>query len=132
MVAPKFQPGFRISKIDVAVLVFGAISTAVLWPMIWWVGFIIAFTVAHFFLFCNVFRISRPLELTWAAIFVVLTLGTVSFGVPSWGVTIGASLVMTATMIAIEMRKPSYHGILWQRVNPNLPQWWAEQQHGSA
>jgi hypothetical protein len=27
-------------------------------------------------------------------------------------------------LVIFEMRKPSYHGVFWRRVNPNLRQWW--------
>lgn len=84
----------------------------------------IAFVVAHFFLFCNVFRISRPLELVWAAVFVALAGSTVVNEMPGWMVTIMGSLIVTVVVIAIEMCRPSYHGIAWQRMNPRLQQWW--------
>jgi hypothetical protein len=122
---PKFQPGFRLSVIDCVVIVVGTIASTVLWLEVWWIGFVIAFVVTHFFLFCNIFRIARPLELIWSGIFVTLTWCTVTLANPSWVVTIVASLLVTACVVALEMRKPSYHGILWQRINPGLPQWWA-------
>ncbi len=90
----------------------------------WWIGFVVAFVVAHFFLFCNVFRIARTLELIWAAIFVALTYCTIMLGVPDWSLTIGGCVLVTTTLIVIELRKPSYHGILWKRINPHLLQWW--------
>jgi hypothetical protein len=96
----------------------------VAWQVLWWTGFVIAFVVAHFFLFCNVFRMSRPLELVWAAIFVGLAGSTVVNEAPGWMVTVAGSLVVTVVVIAIEMRSPAYHGIAWQRLNPKLPQWW--------
>ena len=68
-----FQPGFRLSAIDVIVILVGAIASVVLWSTVWWIGFVIAFVVAHFFLFCNVFRVARPLELAWSGLFIVLT-----------------------------------------------------------
>lgn len=123
---PEFKPGFRFSMIDGLVIVVGAIAAAVLWSRMWWIGFIIAFVTGHFFLFCNVFRIARPLELTWAGIFVVLTCCTVLVGMPGWLGTIVMSLIFAAALIHVEMRKPSYHGVLWQWVNPKLSEWWEE------
>jgi hypothetical protein len=29
-------------------------------------------------------------------------------------------------VVVAEMLKPSYHGVGWQRINPRLPEWWAE------
>ena len=124
MPAHPFAPGFRISAVDVLVLILGAVATIVLGSMTWWWGFIIGFVVGHFFLFCNVFRIARSLELIWAAVFTLLAGGSILNDVPSWQVTIVASLVVTVIVIAVELRKPSYHGIGWQRVNPRLPEWW--------
>jgi hypothetical protein len=124
MAERRFQPGFRISTIDYAVIIVGVIGSWALWQFEGWIGFVIAFVVAHFFLFCNIFRFSRPLELAWSAIFIVVTYSTIVFEKPSWPITIGISLVATVSVIILEMRKPSYHGILWQRINPGLPQWW--------
>src|SRR6185503_16949754 len=90
----------------------------------WWWGFVPAFVVLHFFLFCNVFRIARPLELAWAVVFVALAGATIVVDQPGWIVTTAVSLVATVIVIALEMRKPSYHGIAWQKINPGLPQWW--------
>ena len=120
----EFKPGVRLSALDVGVLICGTVGSVAAWQWVWWVGFVIAFVVAHFFLFCNVFRISRPLELVWAAAFVALAGSTVMNETPGWLVTVVGSLVVTVAVIAIEMFSPSYHGIGWQRLNPRLPQWW--------
>ncbi|MCE9608553.1 MAG: hypothetical protein K8U03_27015 [Planctomycetia bacterium] len=121
-----FQPGFRISVVDRLVIVVGAAAAIALWSIAWWLGFIVAYVVMHFFLFCNIFRVARAPELVWSGLFIGLTYGTLTFGVPSWAITIGVSLAATALIVALEMRKPSYHGVLWQRINPGLPQWWAK------
>ncbi len=121
---PEFKPGCRLSALDVCVLICGTVGSVAAWPLVWWVGFVIAFVVAHFFLFCNVFRMSRPLELVWAATFAALAGSTVVSETPSWFVTVVGSLIVTVAVIAIEMRSPSYHGIAWRRLNPRLPQWW--------
>lgn len=131
MAETKFQPGFRLSTVDCIVFVVGTIASFWLWPTAWWIGFIVVFVVAHFFLFCNVFRIARTLELIWSGIFVVLTYCTIMFGTPTWAITIAVSLLTTAVLVAIEMQKPSYHGILWQRINPRLREWWASQDSKS-
>lgn len=49
---PNFQPGFRISVIDIAVLGIGGIAAAAAWQSVWWAGFVIAFVLGQFFLFC--------------------------------------------------------------------------------
>jgi hypothetical protein len=120
----QFCPGFRLSKLDVFVLIAGTVAAGVATLFVWWVGYVIALVIGHFFLFCNVFRLARPLELAWAAVFVVLAGATVAVGWPGWLVTTLATLATTAIVVALEMRKPSYHGVLWQRINPGLKTWW--------
>lgn len=120
----EFAPGFRLSALDVAVLVAATIGAVLLWKMTWWWGFVLGFVVAHFFLFCNVIRMARPLELIWALIFLVLAGATIINGSPGWTITTIASLFVTVIAVAIEMRKPSYHGAGWQWLNPALPAWW--------
>lgn len=119
-----FAPGFRLSIVDCCVLAIGLPAAAYLWTLTWWWGFVPAFVLLHFFLFCNVFRIARALELIWGTIFVALAGATIALDVPGWPVTIPLTLLTTIIVIALEMRKPSYHGILWQRINPGLRAWW--------
>ena len=123
MPSDEFQPGFRCTPLDLVILLGGAAAAGA--ALVWlepWVGFVVAFVVGHFFLFCNVFRIARVLELVWAALFVVLAAGTVSVGFPGWPITAGISL--TVVVVILEMLKPSYHGVFWQQINPGLRQWW--------
>jgi hypothetical protein len=122
-----FEPGFRIDAIDVLVLVAGAVATVLLADVQWWMGLVVGFAVGHFFLFCNVFRVGKPLELAWSAVFVVLAGGTIVTGQPGWLATIAVTLAATLFVIVAQMRKPSYHGIAWQRLNPNLQAWWEAQ-----
>jgi hypothetical protein len=119
-----FAPGFRLSVVDVFVLVLGTAATIAFSMFEWWWGFVPAFVLAHFFLFCNVVRMARRLELMWASVFVVLAGATVVFDTPGWLVTALVSLLVTAVVVIIEIRKPSYHGVGWRRINPGLPAWW--------
>jgi hypothetical protein len=119
-----FAPGFRLSVVDIIVLVAGTAVTIVLSMFVWWWGFVPAFVLAHFFLFCNVVRMARPLELIWSDVYVVLAGATVSLETPGWLVTTLVSLLVTAMVVVVEVRKPSYHGVGWQRINPDLPAWW--------
>jgi hypothetical protein len=129
--ATQFRPGFRISKIDVAVLLLGALGATSVARFDESLGFALAFTVAHFFLFCNVLRMARSLELSWAALFVLLAASTLLHGMPSWGHTFAVMLCVTLIFAALQLHKPSYHGIFWKRINPNLPQWWTQQTQSS-
>lgn len=121
---PEFRPGVRLSGIDVFVLVFGTVAVLAVSPFVPWLGFAIAFVVVHFFLFCNVFRIARMPELIWAALYLAFAISTLSYGQPGWLITTLIMVSASAVLIAIEMRKPSYHGIGWQRINPGLRDWW--------
>ena len=124
---PRFKPGFRLSVLDVVVLLAGAWGTWFLGREIWWAGAIVGFVVGHFFLFCNIIRLARNAELIWAAVFVVLCGSTITTEVPGWIASFGISLALTMALIAREVKQPHYHGIFWQRVNPNLPAWWEAQ-----
>ena len=77
-----FAPGLRLSVLDVIILAVGVTATFALATAVWWWGFVVGFVLAHFFLFCNVMRMARPLELAWAAVFVVLAAATVALDTP--------------------------------------------------
>lgn len=124
MATVAFKPGFRLSALDILVLCVGTMLAVVLWQQTWWFGFIGAFVTGHFFLFCNVIRMARPLELVWSAVFACLAGSTITAETPGWPATISISLLATAIVVAVELRKPSYHGIGWQQINPGLPAWW--------
>lgn len=123
-VTREFAPGFRLSARDVVVLIVGAAAAAYLSALEPWWGFMVAFVVGHFFLFCNVVRMARPLELTWAAVFLALASATLLAEAPGWPATAGASLAATLVVVGLQMRRPSYHGVGWQRINPGLRAWW--------
>ncbi|MEI8368878.1 MAG: hypothetical protein WCJ31_10655, partial [Planctomycetia bacterium] len=75
-------------------------------------GLAIGLPVVHFFLFCNVFRISRPLELLWAGVFLILAALTVVWGAPGWVATVVVSVFVACAVVIAEMCKPSYHGVV--------------------
>lgn len=118
-----FVPGFRCSVGDGLVLICGAVIAIALSIFVCWQGIIVGFVVSHFFLFCNVVRLSRPLELLWSGVFVAFAGATIVDGLPGWGTTFIVSGVTTVVVILLEIRKPSYHGIGWKRINPGLPIW---------
>ena len=121
-----FKPGFRLSVLDAVVLAAGSIAALALAQTVWWAGFIVAFAVGHFFLFCNIVRMRRALEVPWAALFTALAAGTLVFDVPGWPATITLSLLATAAAVTFELRSPSYHGLGWRAINPQLPAWWQQ------
>jgi len=122
-----FAPGFRLSVVDLIILVIGAVAALALFRIVWWWGFVVGFALAHFFLFCNVVRMARPLELAWSSVFVALAAATVALDAPGWLMTTCVSLLVTVVVVLLEVRKPSYHGVGWRRINPELPAWWAAQ-----
>jgi hypothetical protein len=131
MNAPVFAPGLRLSTLDVIVLLVGAVAAATMATVDGSWGFVIGFVLGHFFLFCNVVRLARPLELAWSGVFVALASATVATGVPGWLVTALVSLLATLAVVVVQMRKPSYHGVGWQWINPGLPAWWQAHRGGN-
>lgn len=119
-----FQPGFRLSGLDVLVLVVAGIASAYTMTIDRWLGVAIGFVVLHFFIFCNVLRMSRSLELVWAGIFAALAVAAIALSLLSWPIVFAASSVVTIIVAFIETRRPSYHGVGWQILNPRLPEWW--------
>jgi hypothetical protein len=122
-----FVPGFRLSVADGLVLAGGLVGTIVLSMFAWWQGFAVGFVVAHFFLFCNVVRMARPLEFLWSGVFVALAGATIAIDMPGWVATFVVSAVVTAIVVVLEIRKPSYHGVGWKWINPGLPARWEAQ-----
>ena len=108
-------------------LVLGVGVSLILGKNYWPGSFFIIFAIGHFFLFCNLFRISRRLELIWTAIFLLLAGGSTIGGFPSLLVTAAFSICVTIIVVAIELKKPSYHGVFWQQINPGLRAWWDSQ-----
>jgi len=109
---------------DAGVLVVSAGTAVALGQTFWPASLVIAVAVGQFFLFCNVFRISRRRELIWTGIFVVLAGGTVLAGFPGWPATLAISGCASVVAVLGEMRTPSYHGVGWRKINPHLKNWW--------
>lgn len=116
-----------MSASDGAALIAGALVAAFAWPRVPWAGLCAAYVVVQFFLFCNVLRVSRALELAWIAAFLPAAASSGRGGPPGWPVTIGLSLAAAVVAAVVELRKPSYHGVGWSRVNPGLRAWWDAQ-----
>jgi hypothetical protein len=117
--------GWRFSGADaVALVIFGATAVALRiaeFPM-WW---IVPFAVLHFFLFCNIFRVRRNLEITCAGLFILNVTGWFLAGRDGWLFPLLSQLPATIAVIAWEMRSPAYHGILAERLNPQLNEYLA-------
>ena len=125
-----FDPGFRLSEVDVGFM----LAVGFLSPLLGWLfeQLMLAalFAVFHFFLFCNVLRAHRALELLWAAAFIALWSCSFFLDVPPWGHTYALAFGLTLVVAVVQILLPSYHGAFWSVLNPRLPQWW-EAQTGS-
>jgi hypothetical protein len=128
--AAKFSPGFRLSGLDIAVLAGGVFAAAALSRFNIRLGIAVAFVVGHFFLFCNVLRLSRPPELIWAGVFAALAIAASIPAVVSWPIALSVSAALTLVLAIREFRRPSYHGVAWSWINPQLPAWWSEHNGG--
>ncbi len=123
--APARTYGFRFFATDAAFL--GACAVAAfalretLGPLVW----MFPVVVAHFFLFCNVFRVRRSYELGWTAAFLANALAWQLFGSFTWPGVLAVQLPLTAAAIVAEMRSPSYHVVWARRLNPRLDEWLA-------
>lgn len=122
-----FRPGFRISRTDAGVLVTSTLAVAAVARHHVELAVLAATVVLHFFLFCNVFRVARAPELLWAAVFVGSVVARHALALP-WLLPASVVLLTTLAIIGRELRKPSYHGIGWQRWNPGLPEWYGKQR----
>jgi hypothetical protein len=96
------------------------LAAVVLWNYDPVISLLFVIAPGHFFLFCNVFRIRRGPELIWAGLFLVNTCLWWSFVDFGWLGVLAVQTPITAILIALEMRSPSYHGILARRINPRL------------
>lgn len=130
--AADFRPGFRLSEIDIGVLLLGILTSVLIARFDESLAVALLFTLGHFFMFCNVLRMGRPLELVWAVLFVLLAGSTILNGFPSWSYTLYAMLAVTAILALVQVLQPSYHGVFWRQLNPNLPQWWAVNRKNKA
>jgi hypothetical protein len=129
--------GFRMSALDAVVLALSAGATVGLCFLIGQKGLTIGLLVGHFFLFCNVIRVHRYLEATWAALFVANVAAwillerfqDVSF---SWWIVLGLQTPVTLLFLVLELRSARYHGIGCRKINPKLGEYLAKRKAGLA
>lgn len=108
--------GFRFSAMDAAIFAGGAIATAVAWQLVGPFALVVPFLLAHFFLFCNVFRIGGERSLIWAA---VLLANAFAWPHTSWlSIHLAIQLAATVLLIANCVMGANYHGFACDRINP--------------
>lgn len=120
----EFNPGFRLSSFDLAVIILGLAGAWYLRNVSIEFSLIILFVLGHFFYFCNISRMSRVPELIWAACFVIFYGVGVLYGIVTVTEVFVISFIITIVLTVLEARKPSYHGVLWSKINPNLKDWY--------
>ena len=125
-----FKPGFRLSLLDAVILASGGAAAYWCYSFSSIVTFAIVFVVGHFFLFCNLVRMSRVPELVWAAFFTALSVSHYRFGWPAGEYVLASTVLLTLVLVVVETSKPSYHGVLWKKLNPNLEEWFKETNAG--
>ncbi len=117
--------GFRFSPTDGFVICAFLAVAGGLWRLgnpLWW---LILIAAGHFFLFCNVFRIHRRFELAWAGLFIVNVGAWLWFDSLDWRGVLACQAPVTVVLIGLEMRQSRYHGVLAQRLNPQLGEYLA-------
>ena len=115
--------GFRFFIGDIFILVSGIAVPLLTWRLIGACSLLVPFVVGHFFLFCNIFRVRRKLELIWAAIFLINTFTWSIIGnlyVPG---IFGIQIIATLVIIICEVRSPLYHSVFARKVNPKLDEY---------
>ena len=127
-----FDPGFRMSELDVGFMLLVFVSAPLLARFFEQLALAALFAALHFFLFCNVIRAKRVLELLWAAVFVGLWSACYLLAVPSWPHVYALAFAVTIVVTLVQVLLPSYHGAFWSVLNPRLPQWWEEQTGSKA
>ena len=120
----EFKPGFRLFYTDILFLILAATTVIYLSNKHTQLSIIIVFVVGHFFLYCNIIRMSRKPELIWAFLFLALNLANLYFSKPSFIMVLSLSFISTLILVVLEMRKDDYHGIGWSKINPELRKWW--------
>lgn len=120
---PVRKHGFRVSALDGAILLLGAVLTIWLrdrsFPL-WW---IVPMVLGHFFLFCNVFLVWRRLELAWAATFVANVMLHAESGIADALPNLLWQIPITVLVVGCQIRSPWYHGIAARWLNPRLDEY---------
>lgn len=111
--------GARITWLDLAVIALCIVGTVVAQTRITGaMVYLPCIVLGHFFLFCNVFRVHRRLEIAWAAVFIVntfawfcLTLEGSASPVAFWSRVLLVQTPFTTTAVLIALFSKDYHGI---------------------
>jgi len=103
--------GFRIMWWDPVVMLLCAVLVWAGWDLLGPWTLLAPFVLGTFFLFCNVFRVRRNLELLWGATFVVNVALWMRWD-PSLAGMLATQSGVTALVIGLTVRSPGYRGVL--------------------
>lgn len=107
----KPKSGFRFSVVDaIAIIGCAAVTVAVRKPL-GDLAWLLPITLAHFFLFCNVFRVHRYFELAWAGLFITNVVAWTLAGCFSWSSVLAVQTPITLIGIVASLCSANYHGI---------------------
>lgn len=113
----KSKVGFRLSQVDVLVILLAGISTC-FYPRNFltppsidlFFQYLIPYIVANFFLFCNVFRVRTKYELCWLASATINTVFYLFYYNNIYYFFLSQSCC-TLVAILFEIKSKTYHGI---------------------
>ena len=92
-------------------------------PLIGTMGLTPIIVLAHFFLFCNVFRVGTKRELIWTAVFLLNCTGWTSLDRFQWLYVLGIQAPVTLGVILSAIYGRDYHGIGARKINPHLDEY---------
>lgn len=125
----QFKPGFRFSVLDAIILVVASCLAFFVNTYDYHYSILVIFVVFHFFLFCNIIRMSRIPELIWSALFLCIFYLHLELSVISFIGALAFCVLVTFVLTFLELRKPGYHGVFWNKINPELPGWFSKNQN---
>lgn len=109
--------GLRLSGTDAAFLAGCGLFGFGLRPWLLEFSWLALVAAGHFFLFCNVFRVRRSLELWWSAGFLLNFLVALYGGCFAWSRVLLLQTPVTLLVLALELRSARYHGVFARRIN---------------
>ncbi len=113
-------PGFRFWWWDGVTGMAGVLLAWLAWPLVGTLALVFPVTLAHFFLFCNVFRLRRSYELIWTGAYLVNLGYWILFRELAWAEVLALQTPLTLILIVAEARSSRYHGVFWRKLNTEL------------